>query len=229
MKELLPENAGSSLLYKHCMPEWLPLINSNKKDITIKRGTPIFREADPVKGVFFIISGKVKIHQRWGTGKELILRFANDGDMIGYRGLGKERIYPVTATALEDTRLLYIPLAFFEATLRVNPALTYILMDFYANELEETEKRMRNMAHMEVRGRIAEALLLLKDKFGVTDQGFIDVKLTKQDIASYVGTTYETISRVTGDLEKEGLIRTSGKNIGVFKKKQLAAIARPAK
>ncbi|MBO9620373.1 MAG: Crp/Fnr family transcriptional regulator [Niabella sp.] len=210
------------------MPEWLPVINENKEELAVKKGQPVFREADPVQGVFFIVAGKVKIHQRWGAGKELILRFANDGDMIGYRGLGKERIYPITATALEDTRLLYTPLSFFEATLRVNPALTYALMDFYANELEETEKRMRNMAHMEVRGRIAEALLLLKDKFGVTDQSFIDVKLTKQDIASYVGTTYETISRVTGDFEKEGLIRSNGKNIGILKEKKLAGIARPA-
>lgn len=147
--------------------------------------------------------------------------------MIGYRGLGKERIYPVTATALEDTRLLYISLSFFESTLRVNPTLTYALMDFYANELEETEKRMRNMVHMEVRGRIAEALLLLRDKFGMTDQGFIDVKLTKQDIASYVGTTYETISRVTSDFEKEQLIKSNGKSIGILKERRLAGIARP--
>ena len=73
----------------------------------------------------------MKIHQQWGSGKELIIRFANDGDMLGYRGLGKEKIYPITATALEDSSLLFIDIAFFESTLRINPRLTYALMDFY--------------------------------------------------------------------------------------------------
>ena len=119
---------------------------------------------------------------------------------------------------------MFIEIAFFEATLRINPRLTYALMDFYANELENTEARMRNMIHMEVRGRIAEALLYLESKFGVGESVFIDVKLTKQDIASYVGTTYETVSRITGDFEREKLIRSNGKNISLLKTRQLDGI-----
>ncbi|HOZ85282.1 MAG TPA: Crp/Fnr family transcriptional regulator [Niabella sp.] len=213
-----------SMLRDNCVPEWLPLINQHKKDLTLRKGATAFREGDPVKGVYFILSGKMKIHQQWGEDKELILRFANDGDLLGYRGLGKEKKYPITATALDDTSLMFIEIAFFEATLRINPRLTYALMDFYANELENTEARMRNMIHMEVRGRIAEALLYLESKFGVGESGFIDVKLTKQDIASYVGTTYETVSRITGDFEREKLIRSNGKNISLLKTRQLDGI-----
>jgi len=199
------------MLYKNCIAEWRPVLDQNREDRLIKKGAAIFTEGEPVSGVFFIAKGKVKIHQNWGSEKELILRFANSGDMLGYRGLGKEKIYPVTATSLEETSVFYLNMSVFEASLRVNPQLTYTLMDFYAHELEETEKRMRHIAHMEVKGRMVEALLLLQSKFGLNERGYIDIRLTKQDIASYVGATYETVSRMTAELQEQGIIASNGK------------------
>ncbi|MCF3109126.1 Crp/Fnr family transcriptional regulator [Niabella sp. CC-SYL272] len=225
MKEKQEVSSDDNILYRHCMPEWRTTVDANRQLLVVKKGQPVFSEKEIVKGVFFIRKGKVKIHQRWGNEKELIIRFAKNGDMIGYRGLGKGKVYPVSATALEDTELMYLDIPFFEATLQVNPRLTYALMDFYANELEATEKRVRNMAHMEVKGRIAEAILMLHERFGVNDAGYIDIKLTRQDMASFVGTTYETISRTISELEAEKLIRTSGKNIALLKEKQLMKLA----
>jgi len=221
MKERQADEAGDNILYRHCIPEWRAAVDASREMRVVKKGQSVFSEGDVVKGVFFIDAGKVKIHQRWGVEKELIIRFAKSGDMLGYRGLGKEKVYPVSATALEDTSLMYLDIRFFEATLQVNPKLTYALMDFYANELEATERRVRNMAHMEVKGRVAEAIRMLKKNFGVNEQGFIDIRLTRQDLASYVGTTYETISRMMSDLEAENLIRTSGKNIAVLNERRL--------
>ncbi|MBO9593101.1 MAG: Crp/Fnr family transcriptional regulator [Niabella sp.] len=224
MKEKQEAASDNNILYRYCMPEWRATVDANRQLLVVKKGQPVFSEQDVVKGVFFIRWGKVKIHQRWGNEKELIIRFAKKGDMIGYRGLGKGKVYPVSATALEDTGLMYLDIPFFEATLQVNPRLTYALMDFYANELEATEKRVRNMAHMEVKGRVAEAILMLKDHFGVNDEGYIDIRLTRQDMASFVGTTYETISRTISELEAEKLIRTSDKRFALLKEKQLARL-----
>lgn len=221
MKKTKIIDTQNSLLNHHCIPEWLPVINLNKKDIHLKKGQQVFKEGEAVKGVFFIVSGKVKIHQHWGANKEAILRFASDGDMIGFRGLGRERIYPVTATTMEEVKLIFIDINFFESTLKVNPKLTYALMELYANELEDTERRIRTMAHLEVKGRVAETFLFLQSKFGITEEGFINVKLTKQEIASFVGTTYETISRITNELEKEKYIITKGKNTAIIKPQHL--------
>lgn len=213
-----------SMLYTFCLPEWRLAIEVHKEGRRVKKGKTIFREGEAVSGVFFICSGKVKIHQRWGEEKELIIRFAAENDMIGYRGLGKTRMYPVTATALENTSYCFIPADFFEATLKVNPGFTYALMHFYADELQETEKRMRDMAHMEVKGRVAATLLMLRDKFKTNRQGQLNVTLAKQDIASYAGTTYETFSRVMNELGKEKLIRVSGKNITIARADKLAEL-----
>jgi len=216
----------SCYLCTRCMPDWRLAIETHKKNEKFKKGKPIFREGEQVGGIFFIYSGKVKVHMRWDEEKDLIVRFAKSGDIIGYRGLGNDMVYPVSATALEDTVVCFIDNSFFEATLRANPNLAYDLMKFYANELQDAERRMRNLVHMESMGRVAGTLLMLKNIFGVNKQGFIDITLTKQDMASYSGTTYETFSRMSNELVKEKIIRVAGKNIAItmeVKLKELTA------
>ncbi|HVZ25603.1 MAG TPA: Crp/Fnr family transcriptional regulator [Sediminibacterium sp.] len=219
------DNLAGSMLYAYCLPEWRRVLEAQQEIRRIKKGRTIFCEGEPVTGVFFICSGKVKIHQPWGEDKELIIRFAAENDMIGYRGLGKTRVHPVTATALENTVCCFIPADLFEATLQVNARFTYELMHFYADELQETERRMRDMAHMEVKGRVAATLLMLRDKFKTNRHGHLNVVLTRQDMASYAGTTYETFFRAMNELLKEKLIRVSGKAIVLLRPEQLAVLA----
>lgn len=209
------------ILCTDCLPDWVPAISNHKQNLLIKKGARVFEEGNEMQGIYFIYKGKIKVHKKWGTEKELIVRFAKEGDMIGYRGLGNERIYPVSATALEDTIVCFVSIDFFETTLKVNHQLTYGLMQFYAEELQEAERRMRNLAHMDVKGRIAEALLTLKKVFGQSKDGPIDIMLTKQDIASYCGTTYETLSRIINEMVKEKLIKVTGKAITILKQRKL--------
>jgi CRP/FNR family transcriptional regulator len=163
--------------------------------------------------MYFIYSGKVKVHKKWDNGKELIVRLAQDGDIVGHRGLGSDNIYPVSATSLVTTEICFIDLDFFNSTLKVNQDFIYELMMFFASELKESEKRMRNLAHMSVKGRVANALLMLQTKFGTSPEGYIDIHLSRQDLASYIGTTYETVFRVMNELVEENAISLDGKNI----------------
>ena len=172
-------------------------------------------------GMFFVNHGLVKVHKKWNDDKELILRIARSGDIVGHRGLGTDTIYPVSGTALAPTDVCYIDLDFFDSTLKVNPGYLYHLMMFFAAELKESEKRMRNLAHMPVKGRIANALLYLQQKFGVTLEGSIDIILSRQDLASYAGTTYETLFRVMNELAEENSLKMIGKNIFILNEEAL--------
>jgi CRP-like cAMP-binding protein len=205
----------SCFLCQQCLPEWIPAIDANRKSLHFKKGETIFSEGDPVAGIYFVFSGKVKVHKKWGTEKELIIRFAQKGDIFGHRGLGHEAYYPISATAIETVNVCYIDLEFFRTTLKVNYDFMYHLLLFFADELQESEKKMRNLAHMQVKGRIAQALLALKDKFGVTDEGTIDISLSRQDLASFAGTTYETVFRIINELVQDEIILLTGKNIGI--------------
>jgi len=73
-----------------------------------------------------------------------------------------------------------------------------------------------NLAHMPVKGRVAQALISLKNQFGTNPEGHIDVELTRQDLASYAGATYETVFRVVNELIQEKLINTNGKKISII-------------
>lgn len=215
MKKYSGCDLQSCFMCQLALPEWKAAIDSNRKNFIVKKGELIIKEGDPVSGVYFVYNGKVKVHKKWGD-KELIVRFASDGKIIGHRGLGtKSSVYPISATALETTTLCFIDIDFFIASLKVNHDLAFNLLLFFADELQESEKKMRNLALMSVKSRLAVALLQLKEQFGVTADGSINIDLSRADLAAFAGATYETVFRTINDLIHENIIDLSGKMIRI--------------
>jgi CRP-like cAMP-binding protein len=202
---------------KLCLNDWIPAISAHRKNFNFKKGELLFREGEEVEGIYFVYNGRVKVHKKWSEGKELILRFATNGAIVGHRGLGGDNYYPVSATALEPTTVCFIDLDFFMTSLKVNHDFALSLLNFFAEELKESEKRMRNMAHMSVKGRLAYALLLLKKSFGVSKDGHLEITLSRQDLASYIGATYETVFRTLAEFLNKKIISVSAKNIYIHK------------
>ncbi len=214
----------SCALCLSCSKEWLPAIDANRKIYQFKKGEQLFKEGDEVKGMFFIHSGLVKVHKRWDDEKEMILRFANEGAIVGHRGLGGDTVYPVSGTALANTEVCFVDMEFFTATLKVNPDYMYALLMFFAGELKESEKRMRNLAHMSTKGRIAYALISLEQKFGADADGFLKIVLSRQDLASYTGTTYETLFKMMNEFVAENILQFAEKKIKIVNSKKLSLI-----
>src|SRR4051812_13692429 len=94
----------SCFLCRSCLPQWAELTALKKKTFQAKRGDTLFKEGGPVTGLYFTLNGAVKIHKHWEGQRELIIRFAASGDIIGLRGLGGHSVFPVSATVLEPTR-----------------------------------------------------------------------------------------------------------------------------
>lgn len=212
---------GKCLMCRLALKEWKPAIDAHRKNFLAKKGEQIIKEGDPVTGVYFVYSGNVKVHKKWGD-KELILRFANEGKIFGHRGIGsKSTTYPISATALEQTSLCFIDLEFFTSTLKVNHELAFNLLMFYADELQESEMKMRNLALMSVKSRLAVALLHLKEQFGLNEAGGLNIELSKQDLAAFIGATYETVFRMTTELVNEKLISLSGKQVHIVNEEKL--------
>ena len=209
------------MLCRLCQKEWIPAVAAHRSNFKFNKGNVIFEEGETVKGIFFVYEGTVKVHKHWGADKELIMRFAKKGNIIGHRGLGKDLVYPVSGTAIEPTTVCFVPLDFFQTSLRTNHDLLYELMQFFATELKESERNMRNLAHMPVKGRIAQALLTLDEKFGKTENGFLNISISRQDLASFAGTTYETAFRIVTELTNEGLIQIVDKKIILLDKARL--------
>jgi CRP-like cAMP-binding protein len=211
-------DVGTCLLCKLCQKEWIPAVAAHRTNYKVEKGEMIFREGDAVKGIFFVYEGAVNVHKHWGEDKELILRFAKKGAIIGHRGLGKDLVYPVSGTAINATTVCFVELDFFQASLKTNHTFLYELMQFFATELKESERNMRNLAHMPVKGRIAQALLTLEEKFGTSEDGFLKIILSRQDLASFAGTTYETTFRILNELSEEKAVAVDGKRISLQNK-----------
>ncbi len=204
------------MLCSNTMSEWKPAIEANRKSFSFEKHQVIFQEGQPVEGMYFVTSGIVKVHKKWGQDKELIIRFASPGDIVGHRGLGGDFEYPVSATALTEASVCFIDMSFFQSSLRVHPNFQYSLLMFFASELKESERNMRDLAHMSVQGRVANALLKLEKQFGVDEEGFFKFTPSRQDIASYAGTTYETLFRTLTVFQNDNVIATRGKSLKIM-------------
>lgn len=222
-------NLRDCFLCTNCLPDWKEVVAAKKKTVHFKKGELIFKEGDQVNGIYFLYSGAVKVHKQWVGQKELIIRFTREGDILGHRGLAGGELYPVSATALIESKACFIPNNFLETTLRADHGFTYRLMQFYSYELQKAEIRMRNLALMEVKGRIAETLLELMEVFGINKDKHITVPITRQDIAAYSGTTYETVFKFLKTLTADKTISASGKSIRIHNEKKLRMIVENAK
>jgi len=215
----------SCFMCRLCLKEWKPAISASKRNFHYDKGEIIFREGEKVNGIYFVYTGSIKVHKKWGEDKEIIIRFAKAGGIFGHRGLSDNAVYPISATALEPVTVCYIDRDFLMTTLKVNHDFMHELMMFLVQELAISERNMRNLAHMPVKGRLAQALLTLSETFGINENKFINFNVSRQDLASFAGTTYETIFRTMNELVSEGIIKVDQKSVAIIDPGKLSQFA----
>ena len=187
---------------------------NNKNNIKCKKGQQFIIEGAPVNGLFFILKGTVKVFRTGINGREQIVRFATEGEIIGHRGFGTEEYYSIGAIALKDSVLCYFSKEDLQDVLLENPKFAYDMMLFYANELNRSENKVKSISQMTVRERVVDSLLYIHRKFGILNN-YINLALSRKEYADYAGTTEEQVIRVFSSLKKEGLISARGKKISI--------------
>jgi len=203
---------------KYCSDEWKPIITLNKTTTDYPAGATIFSEGEPVKGIYEIYYGKIKVVSFFGNHKERILCLLTQEQMLGFNGLGGNMIYPVTAITLVPSQVTFIPIDIFYKAVKANPGMALFLMGYYADQLRASNLRLKMYSTMPAKGKVSSALLTIVDSFGFEkqDDTLLDFTPSRKDIASLAGTTYETVIRVLGELEKENIIRLEGKSVRVL-------------
>ncbi|UKJ05789.1 Crp/Fnr family transcriptional regulator [Solitalea lacus] len=200
----------------------LDVIDSHKGHITFNKGEEIFVEGDRPHGIYCIHEGKVKLSKHGETGKEQIVRFAKESDVLGYRALLGNEMYDCSAIALEKTDVCFIPKTDFFEIFDKSPSLSLNLVKLLSADLRHAENKLTDIAQKPVRERIAENILLLKETFGVDEiTGSIKVVLSREEIANMTGTATETAIRLLSELKGDGLIEFVGKKIKIVNVKEL--------
>ena len=211
----------------HCTPEQAVVIESTKTCTAYKKGEFLFNESAIPLGVYCIMSGVIKLVRTNHDGKEQILRFAQPGDVLGYRALIADEPLVSSAVCLEDTIACFIPKQVFFNVVDENTAITKDLMKALSHELGVVEERVQSLAQKSVRERLAETILFLHTTFksNSLEDDLIAITLPREDIANIVGTATETVIRLLSEFKSDKLIELDGKKIRILEKVKLEKIS----
>jgi CRP-like cAMP-binding protein len=213
-----------SLLGETCPSEWVEFLEFHQKTLHFDAGEVILREGDPVEGLYGIVEGKVKVLMH-DQDAERLVRLAAKGDILGHRGLGGNWRYPISSIALVPTTASYISMHTFNVLAKTNAAFVFNLMMFLAEELRISEENQRQLP---VLNRVARTLMMNYRAFGFEEgSNFLSFTISRKDIASHAGTTYESVIRTLADLAKQKLIQLEGKSIAILELVRLELLTMP--
>lgn len=189
------------------------LLEASSEITLIPRGDVIYEEGHRINGCYFVEKGIIKIFQTGIDGKEQIIRFAKKGDLIGFRSVVNNEMACTTAKIIDDTQLLYIPAKQMLDLFKKSAEFSMALMRMACKELGESNKYITDIAQKTVRERLAEVLLILMDSFDVDDQNFLNISLTREELANMVGTATESVIRLLSEFKTDKLIELHGRRI----------------
>jgi len=175
------------------------------------KGAAIFHEGDPGIGFYLVASGKVKVFKASFDGKEQILHIFGPGEPFGEVAVFHGWPFPANAEALTDTELFFFPRAEFVALVAATPSLALNMMAVLALRLRRFAAQIESLSLKEVPGRLASHLRYLMDEQKRRDKVVLDIP--KGQLASLLGTSAETLSRIFSKMTDDGLIRVEGKTI----------------
>ncbi len=224
-RHLNVEYRSPSLSGKQNFSLELEQLKNGYEKIFCKKGEILFKEGNSPWGLYFIETGKVKLYKYGRDGKEQIIKIAHAGEFIGYTALLNDIKYNVSAAVLEATTLAYIRKQDFLEYFRESNSIIRHFTQLLCQDLTEAEQRITAMAYRPVRGRLAEALLSLDKIYKQQDKNKESlISLSRQDLASLLGTAKETVIRLLSEFKSEQLITTDGQIISVLNPKGLKKI-----
>lgn len=213
-------------ILNECDKKTLTTISTYKISKILPKGDRLFSEGDPIRGIYFIKKGFLKVELNGKQGRPLILQVVGKGTVLGHRLNDKHRNHKNSVTAVSEVQYCYIPNDLFEDIVDKSPGLKEHIINQFLDDLELAEKKAVNLAHKTVRERIAESLLLLAVVYHYEENkhGF-RIGFGRQDIADLAGTTKEQVSKILKDFEKEGLVKFAAKKFNYLNTKMLQNVS----
>jgi CRP-like cAMP-binding protein len=193
--------------------EELVKLSDCKTSHIVKKGEVIFEEGDTINGIYCVKDGICKLTKLSPNGKDHIVKLIKKGELLGQRSMISDEPVNLTAVALEDMQVCFIPKSEVMGFFDKNNQFSMNVMKTICGDLKEADDQMVNMAQKTVKERLAETLIYLHDTFGKNEDNTLKVQLSRDELASMIGTATESCIRLLSDFNKSGLIELSGKKI----------------
>ncbi|MBB5621384.1 CRP-like cAMP-binding protein/ActR/RegA family two-component response regulator [Pedobacter cryoconitis] len=197
----------------------LDKLMQDRKVRTIKKKQIIYYEGDTVSGIYLVLSGKVKTIKLTEDGRELLTGMYGADEYFGIPALLLNEPYAETAEALEDTTVCQLPKEVLEELLNRYPDVGRQFIHILSNNLLDKEEQLLQLAYHSVRKRMSEVLLRLCKL--EKQEGQINLKISRDNLAAMAGMATETVSRILSDFKDEGIIERKGSQIGILDQTKL--------
>jgi CRP-like cAMP-binding protein len=196
-----------------------------KTSYSVKKGDFLFEEGDSVNGIYCIKDGVCKLSKLSANGKDQIIKLIKPGELLGQRSMISDEPANLSAVALEDMQVCFIPKAEILGFFDNNNKFSMNVMKSICGDLKEADDHTVSMAQKTVKARLAETLLYLENNFGKNTDGSLHVQLSREELAGMIGTATESCIRLLSDFKKLGLIALDGKKIILKDTKELKKLA----
>lgn len=198
-----------------------------KTENDYKKGAVIFREGSYPSGIYYLVSGRAKKYKIDLDGGEQIIYVANTGELLGYHSILSGENYVDSAAVLEDSVIAFIPKDDFLESLEHSVTLSRRLLKTLSHEFSVLANSLTMYARRPVRERLALQLIVVREKYkshGNADAA-VEINMSRDDLASLVGTARENVVRMLSEFKEEGILETKGRKIIVRDVKRLIEVA----
>ena len=224
IKEIL-ENQKS--VFHVLTPEEKEELKNHISLTNYRKNEYVFKEGDKPSGFMVLVTGKVKIFKEGVGGREQIIRMSKPMGIIGYRALFADENHIATAVTLEDSMIANITMDFILNRAVKNSEFSLLLLRKFALELGFANSRTVSLTQKHIRGRLAESLILLAEKYGFEhDNTTLKVYMSREDIANLSNMTTSNAIRTLSNFANEQVIAMDGRKLKIIDEERLIRISK---
>lgn len=228
-KSTLERIIGNDLaeLWKALTPEEKRIIAENFHYERYKKNQIIYAESEDPENLYCLLEGKVKLFKSGVGDRVQILRMYRPVQYFGYRAYFAREPYVSSAAAFEPSVLGIVPMDVVESIIKRNNQLALFFIHELSRNLGGSDTKIINLTQKHIRGRLAEALLLLADNYGYESDGLtLKIYMSREDLANLSNMTTSNAIRTLTSFVAEKLIMVDGRRIRIINENQLRKISK---
>lgn len=231
---MVKKSTLESILKEDMSDMWAILNSEEKRTLTdnfhiqtFRKNEMIYSEGEKATQLMCLLKGKVKIYKNGVGGRSQIIRLIRPVQYFGYRAYFANEDYVTAASAFESATIGFLPMEIVETQIRKNNQLAYFFIKELAKDLGISDARTVNLTQKHIRGRLAESLIVLKENYGLEEDGAtLNIYMAREDLANLSNMTTSNAIRTLSCFANEKIIVVDGRKIKIIDEEKLKKISR---
>ncbi len=203
------------------------LVVDNFEIHNFKKNQIIYAERENPEYLWCLLKGKVKKFKEGVGGRQQIIRLLRPVQYFGYRAYFANEPYVSSSSAFEPSVIGALPLELVRETITENNQVAWFFIHELSRNLGNSDSRIVNLTQKHIRGRLAEALMALRDSYGYEDDGItLKIYLSREDLANLSNMTTSNAIRTLSGFVTEKLVVVDGRSIRILQEQSLRKISK---